>query len=86
MEKARTQILPYKVKKKYNPDDTLILIQWDAFWTADFETCEKIIFLLFSITKSMKKFYSSNRKLIQLIFTESINVHYRGKNKNYRKT
>ena len=56
MEKARTQILPYKVKKKYNPDDTLILIRWDAFWTADFETCEKIIFCYFQSQSLWKNF------------------------------
>ena len=42
--------------------------------------------LLFALIKSMKKIHSSNRKLIQLIFTVSINVHYGAKSKDYRKT
>ena len=46
-ENARTQILPESLHKKHSPVDTLILAQWDLFWTSDLKDY-KIINIWFS--------------------------------------
>lgn len=62
--------------EEIGPVDTLILADWDPFWTSDLQDCKLVNFLLFEDIKRVVICYSSSRKPISTA-TQELNVKAR---------